>query len=119
MKLKRLIAGATIAAATLAASVATAVPANAVGSKSASCTLYATFVGSSSATGTSSTASPKDCGSAQIRVGYVVSGGSTQWTLWKAAAGTVYQAGVGYKVFQGDHKVTNPGSAYQNVVLHT
>jgi hypothetical protein len=119
MTWERLLAGAGIVCAFAAGGVAASAPADASGSRSGNCTYYATFIGSSSETGTSSTASPKDCGSAQIRVGYTVSGGSTQWTLWKAATGTVYQSGVGYRVFQGDHKVASPAPAYKNVVLHT
>ena len=108
MPFKKAIFGAAFAVVLGAVSVVAAAPAHAVGTVNGKCTWYDSFVGYSSATGNSFTAGEKRlCGEVKIRVGYNVSGGSAQWTFWKKGDGQVTQGPVGYRVFGGEHTVTN------------
>ncbi|GIT78935.1 hypothetical protein LLS1_06040 [Leifsonia sp. LS1] len=97
---------------------ATAAPASAVGTVNGKCTYYDSFVGTSTATGNSYTAGEQRiCGSVKIRVGYTVSGGSTLYTAWKQASGSVVQGPVGYRVFGGQHTIT--GGSLGNPVAYS
>ncbi|SEA42170.1 hypothetical protein [Leifsonia sp. 21MFCrub1.1] len=108
MRFKKATIGAALAVVLAAASVATAAPANAVGTVNGKCTWYDSFVGTSSATGDSFTSGEQRlCGNVRIRVGYNVSGGTALYTPWKQASGMVKQGPVGYRVFGGEHTVTD------------
>jgi len=105
---KKTIATVCVAIGRLVGGAAAAAPANAVGTLNGKCTYYDSFVGTSTATGNSSTSGQQSlCGNAKVRVGYTVSGGSAQYTPWKTASGMVVQGPVGYTVFGGEHTVTD------------
>ena len=106
--MKKAILAVVSAAALAVGSLAAAAPASAVGTVNGKCTWYDSFVGASTATGESFTAGEKRlCGDVRIRVGYTVSGGTAHYTPWKQAVGTVKQGPVGYRVFGGEHSVTD------------
>lgn len=89
-----------------------AAPANAVGSGSWNCTIYSTFNGKSTTSGSNYTAGTTDCGKAQISVGYNVSGGTALYTPYKSASGLITVGNPGYPVFTGHHKMSNAAPAY-------
>lgn len=112
------VAGATLAL--LIGGAVLAAPASAVGTKNGKCTWYDSFVGTSTATGNSYTSGQYSlCGAVKIRVGYNVSGGTALYTPWKQASGSVVQGPVGYKVFGGDHTITNGAASVGNQVIHS
>lgn len=112
MKKSKLATALLVAVAALGSATITAVPANAVGSGSWNCAIYNTYNGKSTTSGSNFTAGGSQCGSAQISVGYTVSGGSAQYTAYRTAKDLVTVGNPGYPVFQGRHKMSNPAPAY-------